>query len=260
MSADLNTYISMQGTAEALLSMLRVLRVFETGNAVQYSDRHDCAHIDMVTIKGASGRKNIRLEDVTDEELSVLVSGVKKGLRVEAGGPWGNFCELGDVGLFEALADSAPTARFSGSINGFVTGARVALAADFRDGKLYLSEFTMPYEAFPELYVEDVKNRLTLSMFCEIFKVNADEFDSDDYEAFIGNLMEEEQSFPDDIDFDTFIDFCECSEIDEEEYDAAIKNVAALGVVDYDTFCDSIEEDHYSVKYVYDPVTKTYQR
>ena len=88
MSADLNTCISMQGTAEELLSMLRVLRVFETDNAVRYSDQHDCAYIDMVTIYGASGGKNIKLEDVTDEELSALVSGAKKGLQIAAGGPW----------------------------------------------------------------------------------------------------------------------------------------------------------------------------
>ena len=86
MSADLNTYISMQGTAEELLSMLRVLRVFETDNAVRYSDQHDCAYIDMVTISGASDRKATNLKDVPDEELSALVSGAKKGLRIWASG------------------------------------------------------------------------------------------------------------------------------------------------------------------------------
>lgn len=255
MSADLNTCISMQGTAEELLSMLRVLRVFETDNAVRYSDQHDCAYIDMVTISGASGRKDTNLEDVPDEELSALVSGAKKGLQIWASGPWGIFYELGDVGLFEALAHSAPTARFSGSINGFVTGARVSLRADFRDGKLYLSEFTMPYEVLPQLYTEDVEKRLPLAKFCRIFKIDRDEFDSDDYEALI-----DEEGFPDDIDFDTFTDLCECSEIDEEQYDAAIEKVVALGIIDYDTFCDSIDEDRYSVKRVYDPVTKIYRK
>ena len=254
MSADLNTCISMQGTAEELLSMLHVLRVFETDNVAQYFCHHDCSYIEDVTIS-TSGGKCINLKDSADEELASFVSGRKKKLQIQADGPWGIFYELGDVGLFEALADSAPTARFIGSINGFVTGARVSLTADFRDGKLYLSEFTMPNEVLPQLYTEDVEKRLPLAKFCRIFKIDRDEFDSDDYEALI-----DEEGFPDDIDFDTFTDLCECSEIDEEQYDAAIEKVVALGIIDYDTFCDSIDEDRYSVKHVYDPVTKIYRK
>lgn len=254
MSADLNTCISMQGTAEELLSMLRVLSVFETDNAAQYFCRHDCAYIEDVTIS-TSGGKCISLKDSADEDLASFVSGIKKKLQIQAYGPWGAYYDPSEVGLFEALADSAPTARFSGSIKGFVTGARVALTADFKDGKLYMSAFTMPYEAFSEIYMEDVEKRLPLAEFCRIFRIDRDEFDSDDYEAFI-----DEEGFPDDIDFDTFTDLCECSEIDEEQYDAAIEKVVALGIIDYDTFCDSIDEDRYSVKRVYDPVTKIYRK
>lgn len=113
----------------------------------------------------------------------------------------------------------------------------------------------MPNEVLPQLYTEDVEKRLPLAKFCRIFKIDRDEFDSDDYEALI-----DEEGFPDDIDFDTFTDLCECSEIDEEQYDAAIEKVVALGIIDYDTFCDSIDEDRYSVKRVYDPVTKIYRK
>ena len=116
MSADLNTCISMQGTAEELLSMLHVLRVFETDNVAQYFCHHDCSYIEDVTIS-TSGGKCINLKDSADEELASFVSGRKKKLQIQADGPWGIFYELGDVGLFEALADSAPTARFIGSLS-----------------------------------------------------------------------------------------------------------------------------------------------
>lgn len=254
MSSEANTEITMQGTAEELLSMLRVLRIFETDKAAQYSCRHDCAYINDVTIS-TSGGKRINLKDSADEDLASFVSGIKKELQIQADGPWGAYYEPGEVGLFEALADSAPTARFSGCIDGFDPGAKFRHTANLKDGKLYLSDFTMENEEPDQLYIQDVKKRLPLAKFCKIFKIDTDEFDSDGYEALI-----DEEGFPDDIDFDTFTDLCECSEIDEEQYEAAIEKVVALGIVDYDTFCDSIDEDRYSVKRVYDPVTKIYRK
>ena len=100
--------------------------------------------------------------------------------------------------------------------------------------------------------------KLPYSKFCKLFKVDKDEFDKECYEEFIYEAGDE--GFPNEMDLDTFLDFCCSSEIDEDKFEDAIEKVSELGIVDFSTFRDDIDRDEYAEKRIYDPVTKTYSR
>ncbi len=255
MSADLNTSIDMRGTTEELLSMLKVLRVFETEKREQYQKNRNCGYIESVKISGASGR--ISSARLSDQEMIDFLAEAGTELRVQAAGPWGAFHEPGEAGLFEALAEAAPNAYFDGMISGFITGADVSHSGTLTDCKLLLSNYYVADETFPELYVEDVKKKLSYAKFCRLFKVDKEEFESDCYGDFLMDAMDE--GFPSDMDYDSFMDLCDCSEIDEEQFEAAIEKTAELGIVDFETFRETFDEDAFCQTSIYDPVTKTYE-
>nr|MBQ4456427.1 hypothetical protein [Clostridia bacterium] len=256
MAADLNTIIKIQGTSEELLSMLKVLKKFGTEKLERYRDKHDCGYIEQINVSGPINKQNI--EGATNDELMKLVSDCITELTVTASGPYGYFFEPNEVRLFEELAEAAPNSFFTGRISGFITGADVSQSAELKDRKLYLSDYVMNDETLPEIYVDETLRKLPYSKFCRLFKINKEDFDSDSYGDFIMEVSEE--GFPTEMDYDTFLDYCDSSEIDEDKYEAAIEKINELGVTDYETFCDSINEDDFSEKRVYDPVTKTYQK
>lgn len=256
MSADLSTSISMRGNQEALAAMLKVLRSFETEKREQYRTQRNCGYLEGVSVTGASG--TCRTERMTDEEIQAFAATAGGELSIGAGGPWGVFNFPGDVGLFEALADVAPDAAFVGQIDGFITGADVFHRAELADGVMQIAEYNIPDEEIPELYTADFKKKLSHAKFCKLFKVDRDDFDRDCYEEFIYEAGAE--GFPSEMDYDTFLEFCDCAEIDEDKFEAAIEKVSELGVVDLDTFRDDIDREDYMEKRIYDPRTKTYSR
>lgn len=256
MSADLNTGITFYGNKEELSAIMKVLRTYETEKLEQYRTQRNCGYINWVTVSSESG--DCRTEKMTDEEIDAFASTAGTKLTIHASGPWGVFNFPGDVGLFEAMADVAPNAAFQGHMDGFITGADVSCSAELREGLMYISEYAIPDEEFPELYTEDFMKKLPYSKFCKLFKVDKEEFDKESYEEFIYEAGDE--GFPNDIDYDTFIDLCFGSEIDEDKFEDAIEKASELGVVDFDTFREDIDRDDYAEKRIYNPTTKTYSR
>ena len=256
MSADLNTTITIKGTPEELLAMLKVLKVFSTEKYVQYREKRDCGYINFVRVN--SKASVCCVDNVSDEELLDFASNAGGKLVVDAGGPWGVFNQPGDVGLFEALADAAPGAQFEGHITGFITGADVAHSGELIDGKLYLSDYMIADEELPNLYVDEVEKKLPYSKFCKLFNVDKDEFEYDDYGCFLEEAAEE--GFPFEMDYETFVDFYEGFNPSEEQYAAALEEIASLGIVEFDTFRESVNVDEYTEWSVYDPSTKKYSK
>ena len=117
MTVEFDTKITMRGTSEELLSMLKVLQQFETEKKQQYLKNDDCGYIEMVTVQGASG--GIQIAELSEQKLIDFLSGPRNVLSVEAFGPWGRFYEPGEVGLFEALSEAAPNSFFDGNISGY---------------------------------------------------------------------------------------------------------------------------------------------
>ena len=183
MSADLNTAITFHGNKAELSAIMKILRNYETEKLEQYRTQRNCGYINWVTVSGESGE--CRTEKMTDEEIESFASTAGTKVIINASGPWGVFNFPGDVGLFEAMADVAPNAMFTGHMDGFITGADVSCSVELRDGLMHISEYAIPDEEFPELYTEDFKKKLPYAKFCKLFKVDKEEFDKDSYEEFI---------------------------------------------------------------------------
>lgn len=253
MSADLNTEITIQGTKDELLAMLKVLRYFETEKYEQYRTQHNCGYIHSLKVRNGSDSYN--LDTISDDELHTLIGDVSSELSISAAGPYGSFPSLEDVGLFEALAEAAPTASFNGQCAGFVTGADVSLTAELIAGALYLSNYYVCDDEIPERYMDMIQKKLPLTLFCKLFKVDEDDFDEDCYYDFLMEAVD--IGFPHEMEFDTFLDICEASEIEEDDFQDALDKVIALNLEDFDSFRLKVDGDYITTR-VYDPVTKKY--
>lgn len=142
MSRELFTSITIEGTPDQLFAMLKALKSFETDWQEQYLE---------LQRSGKSGAEldhgyleyvrccNCYLKNLTDEELRALAEKSPYGCSVYAEGPSGSFYEPSEIGLFEALAQAAPDAAFSGEIEGLAWGAEFRHTAELKNGHLALS-------------------------------------------------------------------------------------------------------------------------
>lgn len=145
MSCELETSITIRGTQEQLLAMLKVLQTFGTeGGYTSY-----------LTSDGKEGRtqwwlggvhiwdhstekiKSIFLSGMTEEELNALAEKAGGSLDVFADGPSGAAFEANP---FEQLAEAVPDGEFSGRIEGIMGGEDVYRSAEYADGHLELYE------------------------------------------------------------------------------------------------------------------------
>ena len=167
MSADLNMSISMRGSQEELAAMLKVLHYYETVKGAQYNASRNCAYIDWVQITSRGQSRHLDENNIC--ELAAMTGSGE--LTATAGGPYGHYAELQEVGLFEAMADAAPNAWFSCSISGFVGSVDVSHSAELKDGQLNV--YASDTDEDPSyLYVEDFLNKVSHSEFCELFQVD----------------------------------------------------------------------------------------
>ena len=254
MSADLNTEIKITGNSEELYSLIEVIRSFETEKVEQYRANHDCAYLEMVRLSADGIEAYLR--EFSEKELRSYITNANGEIRIVAGGPYGVFAQLGEVGLFEEMASTSPTAYFKGNMFGFVTGADVTLEGELIDGMLHLTEYYMPNEEMSELYIEAIEKIMSRVNFCSIFKVDEDDFDDDCYYDFISEAIGFD-GFPD-MDYETFLNYCDASEIDKDEYETAIEKVRHLGLFDEESFEEEFDTAEYSTYTTYDPISKKY--
>lgn len=254
MSAHLNTYIIMKGSSVELLAMLDILKKYETEKKDQCNKKHDCGYIYDVCV--SSDIENSMIIDMDENSMKEFLLGAGNELKINASGPYGAYHEPGDVGLFEALAESAPNAFFAGKMEGYISGADVCHTGNLIDGKLYLSDYYEPFESISDLYAEYIEARLPYSEFCKIFHVDKIEL-TNGYGDFVEYAFEE--GFPEKMDYDTFINLCDSFEITMDDFENGVKKVASLGLVDYKTFFDYVNKDEFTEKRMYDPFKKIYK-
>lgn len=170
MSRELEMSVSMQGTSEELLAMLKVLVNYETKLRDTYWDNirnnqadlnDDCGYLE--NVRTADG---IELKDLTDNELQKLAESRNK-ISISADGPFGTFAEPGDICFFEDLAEAAPNAAFSGRIIGVAWGEDIAHCASLSAGELALNDY---YGDEVESLLDDLSAPMTSSI------VQQDEF------------------------------------------------------------------------------------
>ena len=126
MSADFNTELTVKGTKEEYLAILKVLHTYADERRQQYREQRNCWYLD-----GMIG------EDTEKAVEEYLEKGV---FSIGFSGPYGvmNGPVTDEVDLFERLADAAPGCSFEGSISGWNPGAERGIDAKLENGLLYL--------------------------------------------------------------------------------------------------------------------------
>ena len=137
-AADFNTGMTLRGTREELLAMLKVLKSYATEKHDQYVKERNCAYLMSVFLaRHQSAGLGQRIDMMTDEDMLDLIDECKNVIEVDASGPYGIFGFLSEVRLFLDLAEAAPHATFEGGMGGFNPGGDQVAAYELKDGLLY---------------------------------------------------------------------------------------------------------------------------
>ena len=261
MSAGIFTEIKLKGASVELFEQIKAVKSYESSKKKQYEESHDCPYIESVVVKNSMGEV---LTDFSDDSIRDFVEKNPDEILIEAQGPYGIFDGLGETGIFETIADASPEAHFEGRSSGFVTGAEVELIGELKsmdkpipgwpENCLVLDEYYITDDALPELFADKVKEVIPYSDFCTLFKVDEDEFDEYEYNYFIEEAFGEE-GFPD-MEYEDFMDCCEASWIDEDEYEKAVERLSNMGIIDYDTFKEDFDYTNFLERSFYNPITK----
>lgn len=252
MSADFHTFITVSGTQDELLAVLKVLRFYERDLAERYRSSRDCAYIELVNVKEGidtsyfSGKE---LDSLTEEDIVALAAEMDGAMSVRASGPYGIFSLVEEVPLFQDIAEAAPGAVFTGEISGFSDEVNQEAKGELKEGLLNLYYSYHSNEGDWKARIEKIAELLPYDEFIERFKLDEDEFEEDFYAGLIGDY-----DFPN-LGYKEFMDYCECSKITEAEYDQEIEKIRQLLEPEQETEEIEVEPDS-----IYDPVNKEYIR
>lgn len=266
MSADLNTFIEMHGTIEELKAMLAAIKVF-CGNR---------ENIELVWPEISRKRncvERLDLKKISQEELDDFLQHCRKNVHFTAGGPYGRGGVEGS-GLFEAIAEAAPTAKFEGQISGFTTGEEIVLLGRLETGMLSMEyrriadedvDFdeeddeedgdnegdddsqsclteVIKYDPIKKEYIDYVEEYLTemirkmpLVEFKSLFGLSDENISDDEYRDWIEESYHA-WSFPK-MHFDDFRYNFPNAKITEKDFDKNLSTaIERFELVDYETF------------------------
>ena len=229
MSACIDTNITMKGSLEELLDMIKVLE-------------------DSKYLSGHMIKKKY-IKDISEEELKKLIEDSNNEITIDMMGPYGIFEELSNTKVFETLADVSPNAYFMGTMEGFMGSSNVSLTGKLENKKLYLSYSDTSSVGGYESYMKYLDKVFPKKKFCKLFKIDLDDLDEEDYEDFFTC------EYLNMIDIDSFMDYFSYSEIDEDEFIEAQKKFEKLNIYDYYSF-ETISAEENAIDWVYDPVNK----
>ena len=229
MSACIDTNITMKGSLEELLDMIKVLE-------------------DSKYLSGHMIKKKY-IKDISEEELKKLIEDSNNEITIDMMGPYGIFEELSNTKVFETLADVSPNAYFMGTMEGFTGSSNVSLTGKLENKKLYISYSDTSSVGGYESYMKYLDKVFPKKKFCKLFKIDLDDLDEEDYEDFFTC------EYLNMIDIDSFMDYFSYSEIDEDEFIEAQKKFEKLNIYDYYSF-ETISAEENAIDWVYDPVNK----
>lgn len=263
MSADLNTIIEMEGTLEEIMAMITVIKGY-------------CGHKQDVSLdfpriclrEKFDGKNDVLLETLSEEALTVFLAERKKKVFVAAGGPYGNYGRVDEAGLFEAIAEAAPNAKFKANTTGFTTGQRDDFNGELKKSKLYLTYSYLPddyeisdnaddetdeewfiekstydpkkkkykKEYSEEDYIIAMMKKMPLREFKDLFGLSNIEISNDEYyeylfECYCAYCCPE-------LDFFLFKNDFPNAEINEEEFDKRVTlAIERFGLLSFEAFC-----------------------
>lgn len=232
MSAFYDTRVSIQGTPDELVTAMSMIIDYDESIRLP---RRLCPTVcpdvyfhalEVSCSNTASGSQEEKksLSHSREDEIQNFLKELPKydRLYITADGPYGDFWDLArSVTFFHELAYVIPDATFSGSISGGDSGGNYdEQEAQLKDGKLIIINRVRS----TEWYWANFQKKLPWDTFAELFNIDkADESDVD-----IDELVYFYE-FPDTY-YKNFLSVCKTAKISEEEYDAALKKVRALGV------------------------------
>lgn len=262
MSADLNTFIEMEGTKKELKAMIMVIKDYCGHN-------HDAElnHTKIGTTKKFDGKNDVPLETLTSKGIDELLVARKKKVYISAGGPYGRYGRVDEAGIFKAIAEAAPSAKFKARTVGYTTGQQNDLIGELKKGKLYITyscladecislddengpsdedwyteksaydpikkEYERKYSV--EEYVNSMLERMPLAQFRSLFGLSKVEVSGEEYHNYIQECYCSYQ-FPR-MGYIDFKYFFPDAEIDEEEFDQNVeKAIEEYDLVSYESF------------------------
>ena len=255
MSADLNTVITAQGTPEELYEILKVIKM--------YNNRKRKIYIDSARVSGS--KKHFQVDcDTNDKTLKSIatfygrpeITKNSPEIKIEFGGPWGEFGDPGESGLYEALADVAGNAFFTTITTGFVTGADVTVTATYKNGTMEMTDCYIPNEAYTETYIDKFKENIPFKKFLNAFSLRnvSDEFLYDD---FISNFIVPDEKL-EDLPFDEFVEFWEDEAVDIQspaDFEELLERYRKLPIPSYEKVVNQLKKDCTDTV-IYDPKNK----
>ena len=261
MSASLNTFIELEGTLKEIKAMIAAIKGYCSCNQDVSLDSPRIHHK-----KKFDGKNAVLLEELSKKSLDEFLSQCKKKVFVEAGGPYGRYGRVDEAGLFEAIAEAAPTAKFKAHTGGFTTGQSDDFTGELKKGILYLTYSYLPdncknYEEdktdeewFTEKttydpikkeykrkysvedYVGSMMKKIPLAEFQNLFGLSEENISDRKYHDYIYECYCS-YSFPN----MNFIDFKYSfpnAKIEEEEFNRNVATaIEKFGLVSFETFC-----------------------
>ena len=136
-AADFNTAVSIQGTREEVLAILKIIRAYATEKREQYRAKRNCPYLTHVNISGKDETSvHKSMLNMSDEELLIFIEESNCSVFVEAGGPYGVYMGLQQLSLFHEMAEAAPNAQFQGGMGGFDAGGDSMASFELNEQKL----------------------------------------------------------------------------------------------------------------------------
>jgi len=249
MTADFDLNMTVHGTPEELFSLIDLMK--------RYSDGEKGIYFSMLRLTVESNSDCFKSTD--DDKLRDLIAAGTTSIVITASGPYGHYGTLSDIEFFEDMSSAAPGASFEGVIAGGTSYTEEHMIGELKDGILDLTTFIMSNDEIPDAYLKYFTDTLPYERFVELFKVNTEDFDSDDYEEFVTCELASADDALNMLDYESFLEMLgtDC-DLDEDEYEEIVNQFTIL---DYDTFCDTVNDtDDFgdTITLRYDPVAKKY--
>lgn len=252
-TADLDFNLRIKGTPEEITALLGIMR--------EYTDGKDGVYFSMTSVDIDGTVFRFPLTAADDEEFLNAVRSCSKPVDIHSCGPFGKYGMLNDVDIFRDMAEAAPNAEFTGSIDGFAGYADQSLSARLENGKLRISTFYLSDDVRGEAAYDYATTCLPYDKFIELFRLDADEFTDEKYEELMGNEISCSDSpaeFFEETEYEEFLELLEADcPIDEDEYSEIVEQLAELDCIPFEEF---LEENDYAdcENFVYDPIEKKY--
>ena len=252
-AVSFNTKIWIKGALDDKVNLLKVLQKYVIGNTeVKFPD-----------FQLKISAKQAKLSELDETVLRDFVSNDGERKVSTVCRSYGRYVKLDDIDIFREMSEAAPDAFFDAEITGCTDYTEQSLKAVLKNRKLKITSTYEDNNEVSEAYLKYVTEKLPYRDFLKIFKLSSDDLDEDLYEDMMNDIATEtwDEELLFDMEYDDFIGTLEAfdveTELDEEDYDAAIEKIRELYIESGRSFA---EEYHGGSKtnLVYDPILKSY--